>query len=65
MSIVSKHWVEKFLVGKEVRSISDLLDEVDLKLCAANGTDIPFLGRISCEFQLKNSTESLSVPFLV
>ena len=65
MLIVSKHWVEKFLVGKEVRPISDLLADVDLKLCAANGTDIPFLGWISCEFQLKNSTELLSVPFLV
>ena len=48
MSIVSKHWVEKFLVGKEVRTISDLLDEVNLRLCAAIETDIPFLGWISC-----------------
>ena len=65
VSTVSKHCVEKFLVGKEVRPISDLLDEVDLKLCAANGTDIPFLGWISCEVQVKNLTESLSVPFIV
>ena len=48
VSVVSKHWVETFLVEKDVRPISDLLDEVDLKLCAANGAHIPFLGWISC-----------------
>ena len=36
-----------------------------MKLCAVNGTDIQFLGWISCEFQLNKSTESLSVRFLV
>ena len=57
--------MKSFLLEKRSGLSQISFDEVDLKLCATNGTDIPFLGWISCEFQLKNSTESISVPFIV
>ena len=65
VSIVSKHWVDKFHGDKKIRPISDLLDKVELNLHAANGTEIPYMGWISCSFHLKDSTEFVNVPFLV
>ena len=69
VSIVSKHWLEEYLLSLNFRNIVELLgEETGLNLTGANGGPIPFKEWVEVQFQLASSTESsnpLTVPLLV
>lgn len=42
--VVGAEWKRKYLPDVEVRPVEELLEEGELDLSAANGTDIPYEG---------------------
>lgn len=71
VSIVGADWKNKYLPDVPVRPVTELLEEGELDLSAANGTDIPYEGWIEVEFTLSHkavpgmSEQSVLVPVLV
>ena len=66
VSIVSQDWVEANLPNREIKNISEILEEGrELTLKAANGMDIPYIGYIEASIELKDSACPITVPFLV
>ncbi len=64
VSLITENHLQRFSPKATVEDIATLLDN-NLRLTAANGTDIPFCGWVKLPFQLENSNTTLLVPFLV
>ncbi len=64
VSLITESHLQRFSPKATVEDIATLLDN-NLRLTAANGTDIPFCGWVKLPFQLENSNTTLLVPFLV
>ncbi|CAB4037594.1 Retrovirus-related Pol poly from transposon, partial [Paramuricea clavata] len=64
VSIVSENFVSKTFPNIPIRDVSELL-ECGLTLTAANGSKIPYVGWVELKFQVQDSANEVSVPFLV
>ena len=64
VSVISEVFVWQNFPEVQVRDISELL-QTDLKLTAANGSDIPYHGWAEINFQVTPHSPVLTVPFLV
>ncbi|XP_068115048.1 uncharacterized protein [Hyperolius riggenbachi] len=69
VSIVDEEWKKRYLPDVKLRDIYELLDaSEDLKITAANGQSIPYLGFIEVTFGLATDNDDLTelvVPILV
>ena len=69
VSIIDERWKEEYLPTIKLRHVSETLDSSkDLKLTAANGTKMPYLGMIETTFRLASETDQakeLIIPVLV
>ena len=66
--LVDRRWVDKHFPGKRIQSVSEFLEREgvkDLKLRAANATEIKLDGVVVVEFSLKEGEEGFEVPMLV
>ena len=63
VSVISKEYIDRNLPQSKLKDISELIN-CELKLTAANGTQIPYLGWTEIDFTTTNK-ENLIVPFLV
>ena len=65
--LVSRTWLKTHQLDKKIRSITELLDDEDLKLRAANETEMDHEGWVELKFSLPGweSNKTLDVPFLV
>ena len=64
VSVISEAFVWQNFPEVQIRDISELL-QTDLKLTAANGSDIPYHGWAEINFQVTPHSPVLTVPFLV
>ena len=64
VSVISDVFVRQNFPEIQIRNISKLL-QTDLKLTAANGSDIPYHGWAEINFQVTPHSPVLTVPFLV
>jgi len=64
VSLIGHDWVQKHFPGKDIRPISDLVDE-KLHVKSASGNDIQFLGYVELEICPPNGESCVGVPFLV
>jgi hypothetical protein len=64
VSMVSERFLRQSHPIKQIRSLSELV-ETDLKLTAANGTVIPYIGWVELAFTLSSKNTQVRVPFLV
>ena len=64
VSVISEVFVRQNFPEVQIRDISELL-QTDLKLTAANGSDIPYHGWAEINFQVTPHSPVLTVPFLV
>ena len=64
VSVISEVFVWQNFPEVQIRDISELL-HTDLKLTAANGSDIPYHGWAEINFQVTPHSPVLTVPFLV
>jgi hypothetical protein len=62
--MVSERFLRQSQPIKQIRSLSELV-ETDLKLKAANGTVIPYIGWVELAFTLSSKNTQMRVPFLV
>lgn len=68
VSIVSRAWKDEFLPDLNIRPVSEILGEEELKVTAANGGLIPYDGWIAITVNLPGNLDpglSISVPFLI
>ena len=65
VSLVDREWVEKNVPGSEILPVADFLDGEDLKLSAANSTQILFDGVVLVNFGLEEGKDLFMVPVLV
>ena len=69
VSIMSRVFLDNYSLDTELQSLESLLGyEAELKLTAANGTQIPYIGWAVVKFVLKGKREGmppLEVPMLV
>ena len=66
--LVSRRWLKKHFPGKKIESVSDFLEREgvkELKLTAANATEIKLDGVVVVQFSLKEGEEGFAVPMLV
>lgn len=69
--IIDERWKNEALPNEKLRSVSELIDAPDtLRIVAANGENIPFLGWVEVEFGLSvekdgNNVNKLVIPILV
>ena len=66
--LVDRRWVNKHFPGKRIQSVSEFLEREgvkDLKLRAANATEIKLDGVVVVEFSIKEGEEGFEVPMLV
>ncbi|CAB4038892.1 Retrovirus-related Pol poly from transposon [Paramuricea clavata] len=64
VSMVSKRFLRQSHPIKQIRSLSELV-ETDLKLTAANGSVIPYIGWVELAFILSSKNNQVRVPCLV
>ena len=64
VSVISEVFIRQNFPEVQIRDISELL-QTDLKLTAANGSDIPYHGWAEINFQVTPRSPVLTVPFLV
>ncbi|CAB4016615.1 Retrovirus-related Pol poly from transposon [Paramuricea clavata] len=64
VSLVSERFLTQSHPIKQIRSLSELV-ETDLKLTAANGSVIPYIGWVELAFTLSSKNTQVRVPFLV
>lgn len=69
VSVIDERWKEESLPNARLRDVSEILDSPDdLRLTAANGTEMPYLGWIETTFRLASETDQtkeLIIPVLV
>ncbi len=68
VSIVSRAWKEEYLPDLRINSVSEILEEEELKVIAANGSIIPYDGWVAITVNLPGNLDpnlSISVPFLI
>ena len=65
VSLADRLWVAANFPDNEILPVADFLDGEDLKLCAANSTEIKFDGVILLTFGLKEEDDLFVVPVLV
>lgn len=68
VSIVEKAWVQKALPNINIQPLESLLPDHPLKVTAANGTEVPFVGWIEVLLEItsdQHGTVNLQVPMLV
>ena len=65
VSLVDKQWVNQYFPDKEILPVADFLEREDLKLCAANNSEIQFEGVILLKFGLRDGEDKFEVPMLV
>ena len=65
VSLVDKRWVNQHFPDKEILPVADFLEREDLKLCAANNSEIQFEGVVLLKFGLKDGEDKFEVPMLV
>ncbi len=65
VSLVDKFWTNQHFPDKEILPVADFLDRDDLKLCAANNTEIQFEGVMLVNFGLDEGEDKFEVPVLV
>ena len=66
--LVDRKWVDKHFPGKAIDTVSEFLEREgvrDLKLKAANTTEIKLDGVVVVQFSLKEGEEGIAVPMLV
>ena len=64
LSIISAEFLVTNFPNLEINDVGELIN-CDLTLTAANGNSIPYKGRVELEFQIGDSGNTTSVPFLV
>lgn len=69
VSIVSEKWKKAYLPHERLRDVSELIEGPDdLKISAANGQNMPYIGWVETAFRLASecaAAEELVVPILV
>lgn len=69
VSIIDERWKEEHLQNARVRELTEIVDSPDdLRLSAANGTEMPYLGWVESTFRLAseiNQTKELIIPVMV
>ena len=65
LSMVDGKWVDDNMPDAEILPVTDFLDGEELKVCAANSTEIKFKGVILVTFGLKEGEDRFLVPILV
>ena len=65
ISLVDAKWVSQHFPQKKMHAVNNFLKTDNLKVKAANSTEIPFKGVILLEFSLKRGIQGFTVPFLV
>ena len=64
VSIISAEFLVTNFLNLVIRDVGELIN-CDLTLTAANGNSIPYKGWVELEFQIGDSGNTTSVPFLV
>lgn len=64
VSIVSHAWKEEYLPDLSIHPVSEILREEDLKVIAANGSLIPYVGWVNLPGNVDPNL-SISVPLLI
>ena len=65
VSLVDKAWVNQHFPEKMILPVADFLERDDLKLCAANNSEIQFEGVLLLNFGVSEGEDKFEVPFLV
>ena len=65
ISLVNQEWVKNHFPDEIIHAVSAFLEEEDLKIRAANSTEVQYEGVILLEFSVKGGDESILLPFLV
>ena len=65
VSLGDEEWADENFPGAEILPVTDFLDGEQLKLCAANSTEIKFKGVILVTFGLEKGKDKFVVPVLV
>ena len=65
VSLGDEEWADENFPGAEILPVTDFLDGEQLKLCAANSTEIKFKGVMLVTFGLEEGKDKFVVPVLV
>lgn len=68
VSLIDRPWKQKYLPHRQIRPLSELIEDYDFEVFAANGEAIPYDGWVEVVVNLPGNDDpnfSIKVPFLV